>query len=195
MKYQSSITEEEIKQLPAKEFNGEIYLIDTLKKVDIALPLLKDKKILGFDTETRPSFKKGPNNDIALLQLATSEEAFLFRINYIGLPEALKRLFEDDSILKIGLALKDDLSGLKRFGDFTPASFVDLQDLAKDLSIQNNGLKKLAAIFLNFRVSKSRSQRLSNWERQILTPKQLTYAATDAWVCYELYRVMKGYKS
>ncbi|MBS3772034.1 MAG: 3'-5' exonuclease domain-containing protein 2, partial [Bacteroidales bacterium] len=118
-----------------------------------------------------------------------------FRINYIGLPGALKRLFEDDSILKIGLALKDDLSGLKRFGDFTSASFVDLQDLAKDLSIQNNGLKKLAAIFLNFRVSKSRSQRLSNWERQILTPKQLTYAATDAWVCYELYRVMKGYKS
>ncbi|MEF8984682.1 MAG: 3'-5' exonuclease, partial [Bacteroidales bacterium] len=147
MKYQSSITEEEIKQLPAKEFNGEIYLIDTLKKVDIALPLLKDKKILGFDTETRPSFKKGPNNDIALLQLATSDEAFLFRINYIGLPGALKRLFEDDSILKIGLALKDDLSGLKRFGDFTSASFVDLQDLAKDLSIQNNGLKKLAAIF------------------------------------------------
>ncbi|MFP4622062.1 MAG: 3'-5' exonuclease [Bacteroidales bacterium] len=190
MKYRSSITEEEIKYLPRKEFNGEIYLIDTLKKLDIALPLLKDKSVLGFDTETRPSFSKGPNNDIALLQLATSDEAFLFRLNYIGFPQALKTLFEDDSVLKIGLALKDDLSGLKRFDDFKPASLVDLQDLAKELSIQHNGLKKLAAIFLNFRVSKSRSQRLSNWERPILTPKQLRYAATDAWVCYELYHVM-----
>lgn len=191
MKYQSSITEEEIKLLPRREFNGEIYLIDTFKKLDMALPLLEDKEILGFDTETRPSFKKGPNNDIALLQLATSDEAFLFRINYIGLPEPLKGLFEDDAVLKIGLALKDDLIGLKRFEDFTPSSFIDLQDLAKELSIQNNGLKKLAAIFLNFRVSKSRSQRLSNWERDILTPRQVKYAATDAWVCYELYCVMK----
>lgn len=191
MNYQSTITEEEIKQLPRKEFNGEIYLIDTNKKLDIALPLLKDKKVLGFDTETRPSFKKGPNNDIALMQLATSEEAFLFRINRIGFPESLKNLSEDDSVLKIGLALKDDLNGLKKFNDFNPSSFIDLQDLAKKLSIRNNGLKKLAAIFLNFRVSKSRSQRLSNWEGDTLTPKQVKYAATDAWVCYELYRVMK----
>ncbi len=191
MKYQSSITEEEIKHLPRREFNGEIYLIDSLEKLDIALPLLKDKTILGFDTETRPSFKKGPNNDIALLQLATSEEAFLFRLNYIGFPGALKRLFEDESVLKIGLALRDDISGLKRFDDFSPSSFIDLQDMARELSIQHNGLKKLAAIFLNFRVSKSRSQRLSNWEKDTLTPKQVKYAATDAWVCSELYRVMK----
>lgn len=191
MKYQSSITEEEIKHLPRKEFSGEIYLIDSLEKLDTALPMLKDKTILGFDTETRPSFKKGPNNDIALLQLATSDEAFLFRLNYIGLPEGLKQLLEDESILKIGLALRDDVSGLKRFNDFSPSSFIDLQDLAKENDIQNNGLKKLAGIFLNIRVSKSRSQRLSNWERHTLTPKQVRYAATDAWVCYELYCVMK----
>lgn len=191
MKYQSTITEEEIKHLPRKEFEGQIHLIDNPEKLNIALNMLKGKKILGFDTETRPSFKKGPNNDIALLQLATSEEAFLFRLNKIGFPGSLKTLCEDDSVLKIGLALKDDLKGLQKLNNFNPSSFIDLQDLAKELSIQNNGLKKLAAIFLNFRVSKSRSQRLSNWEKDILTPKQLRYAATDAWVCYELYRVMK----
>lgn len=191
MNYQATITEEEIKQMPRKEFNGEIFLIDSRDKLDIALPLIQKEKVLGFDTETRPSFKKGKNNDIALLQFATSDRAFLFRLNKLGFPDALKQICEDDSVLKIGLALKDDLNGLKNLKAFNPASFIDLQNMAKDLSIKNNGLKKLAAILLNFRISKSKSQRLSNWERQILTHKQVKYAATDAWVCYELYRVMK----
>jgi ribonuclease D len=192
MKYQSSITDEEIKLLPRKEFDGEIFLIDNLNKLHKVMPLLEEEKILGFDTETRPSFKKGKNNDVALMQLATSDRAFLFRLNMIGLPQPLKDLCEDPSVLKVGLALKDDLSGLVKLnGDFNPASFIDLQDMAKELSIQNNGLKKLTAIVLNFRISKSRSKRLSNWENETLTHKQVKYAATDAWVCYELYQAMK----
>lgn len=191
MKYQSTITEEEINLLPIKSFDGDIYLIDTHEKLEIAIPWIREEKVLGFDTEARPSFKKGKNNPIALLQLATSRKAFLFRLNKIGFPAALKRFCEDESYHKIGLALKDDLIGLQKISAFEPASFTDLQDIAKDLYIAHNGLKKLAAIFLNFRISKSRSQRLSNWERPILTQKQLRYAATDAWVCYELYQAMK----
>jgi ribonuclease D len=191
MRYQSTITEEEINLLPRKSFDGEIYLIDTQEKLEVALPWIHEEKVLGFDTEARPSFKKGKNNHVALLQFATSRRAFLFRLNKIGFPEPLKQICEDESQHKIGLALKDDLISLKRITRFEPSSFTDLQDMAKDLAIEHNGLKKLAAIILNFRISKSRSQRLSNWERPTLTQNQLRYAATDAWVCYELYQVMK----
>lgn len=191
MKHQSPITEEEMNRLPRKEFDGEIFLIDTLDKLDKAMPVLKGENLLGFDTETRPSFKKGKNYEVALLQLANAERAFLFRLNHIGIPDALKDLMEDANVLKIGLALRDDLAGLKRLDHFEPAGFIDLQDMASENSVPHNGLKKLAAKFLKYRISKSRSKRLSNWEADKLGPKQVRYAATDAWVCYELYKVMK----
>jgi len=191
MKNDTPITEEEMNRLPRKEFDGEIFLIDTLDKLDQAMPLLKGENLLGFDTETRPSFKKGKNYEVALLQLANADRAFLFRLNHIGIPDALKDLMEDPNVLKIGLALRDDLAGLKRLDSFEPAGFIDLQDMASENSVPHNGLKKLAAKFLKYRISKSRSKRLSNWEADRLGPKQVRYAATDAWVCYELYKVMK----
>jgi len=191
MDYRSGITEEEIRQLPRKEFDGEIFLIDTMDKLDQAMEMLKGETLFGFDTETRPSFKKGMLNEVSLLQLATADRAFLFRLNRIGFPGPLRRLCEDDRVYKIGLALRDDLVGLKRLGDFDPRGFIDLQDMADKHSIPHNGLKKLAALFLHYRISKSRSKRLSNWEADKLGPKQVRYAATDAWICYELYRVMK----
>src|SRR6056297_2498120 len=190
MKHQSTITEEEMNRLPRKEFDGEIFLIDTLDKLDKAMPLLEGDTLLGFDTETRPSFKKGKNYEVSLLQLANADQAFLFRLNYIGIPEPLKHVMEDPAVLKIGLALRDDIAGLKRIAPFEPAGFIDLQDLANEHSVPHNGLKKLAAKFLKYRISKSRSKRLSNWEADKLGPKQVRYAATDAWVCYELYKVM-----
>ena len=190
MKHQSPITEEEINRLPRKEFDGEIFLIDTLAKLNQAMPLLEDEPLLGFDTETRPSFKKGKNYEVSLLQLANADQAFLFRLNHIGIPDPLKELMEDPDVLKIGLALRDDLAGLKRLDHFEPAGFIDLQDMANEHSVPHNGLKKLAAKFLKYRISKSRSKRLSNWEADKLGPKQVRYAATDAWVCYELYKVM-----
>ena len=191
MKHDTPITEEEMNRLPRKEFDGEIFLIDTLDKLDQAMPILKGENLLGFDTETRPSFKKGKNYEVALLQLANADRAFLFRLNHIGIPDALKDLMEDPNVLKIGLALRDDLAGLKRLDSFEPAGFIDLQDMASENSVPHNGLKKLAAKFLKYRISKSRSKRLSNWEADRLGPKQVRYAATDAWVCYELYKVMK----
>lgn len=189
--YSSPITDEEIQQLPRKEFDGEIFLIDTFDKLDQAMEMLEGKDLLGFDTETRPSFKKGRMNEVSLLQLSTAGEAFLFRLNYIGLPASLRQLLEDDSVVKIGLALRDDLNGLKRLGDFEPRGFIDLQVIAQKKDVPHNGLKKLAALFLKYRISKSRSKRLSNWEAEHLGPKQVRYAATDAWVCYKLYQVMR----
>jgi ribonuclease D len=185
MKFKRSITNEEIKKMPRKEFTGNIFLIDTFKKLDIALPLLYEHTLLGFDTETKPSFKKGKENKTALLQLATEDKAYLFRLNHIGLPESLKDILIKDSIIKIGLAIKDDLRDLKKIRDFEPKGFIDIQNIAKELSIQNTGLKKLAGIVLNKRISKS--QRMSNWENEVLSPAQLKYAATDAWICYKLY--------
>ncbi len=191
MKHRAAITDEEIKQLPRKEFDGEIFLIDSFNKLQQAMPLLEEADILGFDTETRPSFKKGKNYEVSLLQLATGQRAFLFRLNHIGLPKALRNVLENSGIQKIGLALRDDVSGLQRLAHFKPAGFVDLQDLANHHEVPHNGLKKLAAKFLGIRISKARSKRLSNWEAESLGPKQVRYAATDAWVCYELYQVMK----
>lgn len=186
MTFREEITNEEIKQLPRKVFNGDIFLIDTERKFEIAIPLLREYRVLGFDTETKPSFKKGKLNSTALLQLATDDKAFLFRLNKIGFPDALADLLANENVLKIGVAIRDDLNELKRLQSFEPAGFIDLQETAKDLNIKNISLKKLAAIVLNFRISKS--QRVSNWEQEILSPAQLKYAATDAWVCYKLYQ-------
>jgi ribonuclease D len=189
MTFREEISNEEIKQLPRKVFNGDIFLIDTERKFEIAIPLLQEYTTLGFDTETKPSFKKGKMNSTALLQLATEDKAFLFRLNKIGFPDHLADILANENILKIGVAIRDDLNELKRLKDFEPGGFVDLQDTAKDLNIKNISLKKMAAIVLNFRISKS--QRVSNWEQEILSPAQLKYAATDAWVCYELYQKIK----
>ncbi len=186
MTFREEISNEEIEQLPRKVFDGDIFLIDNERKFDIAIPLLREYRVFGFDTETKPSFKKGKMNSTALLQLATEDKAFLFRLNKIGFPKALAGILADENILKIGVAIRDDLNELKRLQPFDPAGFVDLQDTAKDLNIKNISLKKLAAIVLNFRISKS--QRVSNWEQEILSPAQLKYAATDAWVCYKLYQ-------
>lgn len=189
MKYREEITNEEIKKLPRKEFNGDIFLIDSQRKLEIALPLLRKHKVLGFDTETKPSFKKGKVNTTALLQLATEDEAFLFRISHIGFPDQLAEILSSEKIKKIGVAIHDDLKDLKKINHFEPAGFIDLQKRAGELNIKNIGLKKLTAIILNFRISKS--QRVTNWEREILSPAQLKYAATDAWVCYKLYKNIK----
>jgi len=189
MSFREEISNEEIKQMPRKVFNGDILLIDTEKKFDIAIPLLREYSVLGFDTETKPSFKKGKLNSTALLQLATDDRAFLFRLNKIGFPGKLVNILANENILKIGVAIRDDLKELKQIKSFEPKGFVDLQETAKNLNIKNISLKKLAAIVLNVRISKS--QRVSNWEQEILSPGQLKYAATDAWVCYKLYQNLK----
>ncbi len=184
--FQSKISKQEIDALPVGYFEGEISLVDSKDKLDEALQYLYTQRVLGFDTESRPSFRKGQKNEVSLLQLASDERAFLFRLNILGLPSSLKRLLAEPGILKVGLAIHDDLARLNGLGNFHPASFIDLQKLVGGYGIEDRGLRKLAAIVLGIKVSKS--QQLSNWEGAELSTAQMRYAATDAWVCYTMYR-------
>lgn len=184
-KYASSITADEINLLPLSQFNGEIILIDNFQKFNLYIKELFNQKVLGFDTESKPSFKKGENNSVALLQFSTSNKAYIFRLNHIGIPKQLKKIFENKDIIKVGLAIKDDIKIMQKLNNFKPASFIDICTISTQHNIEEKGLKKLAAIVLNMRISKSK--QLSNWEAKILDNAQLTYAATDAWICYELY--------
>ncbi len=138
-----------------------------------------------FTLHFRPCFRKGQHNQVALLQLSAGDEAFLFRINKINLPENVKLLLADPSIAKVGAAIHDDLKGLKKISPFEPANFIDVQTIAKSMGIENLGLKPLAALLMGFRISKA--QQTSNWEIQYLTDAQKLYAATDAWVSLEIY--------
>lgn len=184
--YLQNITKDEINALPQKHFTGKIHLIDSEEKLGLFSENFDHTVVFGFDTETRPSFKKGRTNKVSLVQLATSYDAFLFRINRVGLPDQLIEIFQNKDILKIGLAIKDDLSSLQKIKKFNAEGFVELQQYVKTFSVLDNGLKKLTANILGFKISKR--QQTSNWEKDFLDEDQQIYAATDAWACYEIYK-------
>lgn len=191
--FAENITKEAIQQLPLISFEGDIHIIDDLEKCNQALRNLKDQKVIGFDTETKPTFVKGDYNPTALIQLATEEEAFLFRLNKLGYPKSLFDLMEDPSVTKLGISIMDDLKDLKKLRTFTPQGFIDLNNTARELGIEHIGVRKLAAIILEYRISKN--QQVSNWENEELSPGQQRYAATDAWICLEIHNQLdrKGY--
>lgn len=180
-----SITKEALADLPLHAFDGEIVLVDDEKHLKSVIDYLKNQDVLGFDTETKPSFKRGQVHRVSLLQLATRDKAFLFRINKIGLPDSLKAILADKQITKVGVAIRDDIKALQNIKPFIPGGFIELQDEVKDYGIQNFSLKKIAAIVLGFRISKS--QRLSNWDADQLAEPQMIYAATDAWASFEIF--------
>lgn len=184
--YRESISKEELKDLPLKQFEGDIIVVDHITQVKDAVEKLSKHTVIGFDTETRPSFRKGVVNRVALLQLSADDHAFLFRLNRIGLPDKLKRLLQSEQIIKPGIAIRDDIKMLQNLNSFKPAGFIELQNEVQDFGIQNFSLKKLAGIVLGIRVSKAR--QLSNWEAPTLTRSQLVYAATDAWVSLKIYK-------
>ncbi|MCX6335378.1 MAG: 3'-5' exonuclease domain-containing protein 2 [Bacteroidia bacterium] len=185
-KFQETITAEEILEYDLSWFKGEIVVVDNLKTFDRVMPAIRHEKLLGFDTETRPSFRKGHKNKVSLIQLSTGRLACLFRINMIGLPPDLAALLGDPKVIKAGVAIHDDIKVLRKVRKFEPAGFVDLQKFVKDFGIQNSGLKKLTAIILGFRISKR--QQVTDWEAEELSEPQQVYAATDAWVCREIYK-------
>jgi ribonuclease D len=145
--------------------------------------------LLGLDTETRPSFQRGRQHQVALLQVAAEDICFLFRLNHIGMSPAIIRLLEDTTVTKVGLSWHDDLNGLHKIGRFTPGLFIDIQDHVRELGIEDLSLQKLFANLFGKQISKS--QQLTNWERDILTDKQKAYAATDAWACIQLYEELE----
>lgn len=175
----------EISLLPRAIFGGRIFTIQTESEANKAVDYLLSFKLLGVDTETRPSFKKGKVNSVALLQVSTEDTCFLFRLNRIGLPPSLVRLLEDKEVLKVGLSLKDDLSMLRKREDFKPSNFLELQDFVKNIGIEDMSLQKIYANLFHEKISKG--QRLTNWETDILTDGQKLYAATDAWACVRIY--------
>ena len=183
--FKESITKEELQALPLRWFQGEIVVVDSDEKVNYATQVLTTQKIIGFDTETRPSFKKGNVNKVALLQLTSQDQAFLFRLTYLGLPAEIAALLSNPGVIKPGIAIRDDIKGLLKYRKFVPAGFIELQDVAKELGITDFSLKKMTAIACGFRISKS--QQLSNWEDEILSNPQMLYAATDAWASMKIY--------
>lgn len=190
--YQENITNEEISKLPLKAFEGEIIIVDSEDKIEEAYNYLIDREILGFDTETKPSFKKGVENMVALVQLSTLEKAYLFRLNKIGLPDKLIEIFTKEDILKVGLALSDDIRVLKKMRNFSSKSFLELQEYVKSYRINCFSLKKLSALVLGIRISKK--QQVSNWELEELSEGQIKYAATDAWAAKKIYLSLRNNK-
>jgi ribonuclease D len=187
--YQPKITKEEIAQLPAVAFGGEIVVVDSEEGLAEACNYLLGQPILGFDTESRPAFQKGVVNRIALLQLSTADKCYLFRLNKLRLDKAILKILENRNITKIGLSVAGDIRELSTLRPFRPKGFVDLQALVGGYGIEELSLLKIAAIVLGGRISKA--QRLSNWEAVQLTDAQQVYAATDAWICTEIYNRLR----
>jgi ribonuclease D len=192
-KFVESIESANINLLPMAKFGGRIEVVNNIAEVQQACDYLSRYKLLGFDTETKPSFKKGKSNKPCLLQLSNHEIAFVFRLNKTGLTDDLRHLLANKDITKVGTSLKDDFRELQKLGHFTPNSFIDLQHFVDQFGIKDKSLKKLTAIVLNMHLSKS--QQVSNWENEVLTPQQQIYAATDAWVCLEIYNELVKYQA
>ncbi len=184
------VSNEEIDLLPLCQYDQEIALIDKAEDIEAAVAEMSRQPALGFDTETRPAFTRGCNYKVALLQLSAEHKTWLIRLCKTGMTEALAHFLENKDIVKPGLAIRDDLRGLRKLRDFTPGGFVDLQSIAEAKGVEDLSLKKMAAHVLGVRVSKR--QRLTNWEGETLTPGQLTYAATDSWVSLQLYKALSA---
>ncbi len=183
--FERRMTKEEINAFPIRKWKGAVHVINSAQELAGAVNTLSREPVLGFDTETRPAFKKGQKYLPSLLQLAGENSVYLFQLNHIGLPEPLLRLLADSGIIKTGVSLGYDLRELKKISSFEQAGFVGLGKMSKEKGIKNHGLRGLAAVVLELRISKS--AQTSNWARAELTPSQIRYAATDAWVGRELY--------
>ncbi len=188
MPYSQTITKEQILNLPVEEYPNRIIIIDTEDDVTKAVNYLLNFERVGFDTETRPSFKKGQNYKVALMQLATDEACFLIRLNKVGIPPVLKDFLMSTENLKIGLSLRDDFGAMRKRTNIEPGNFVDLQNFVGKYGIKEASLQKIYAILFGKKISKG--QRLTNWEAETLTESQQRYAALDAWACLKIYDLL-----
>jgi len=183
--YRNAISKDEINVLPLKSYTGSIHVIDSDAKMSAAVQVLGGEKVLGFDTETRPTFKKGESYPPSLIQLAASDGVYIFQLRHINSYEPLINILADKKVLKVGVAVNDDIGKLNNLFPLEPSGFIDLADLTAKAGIKNAGLRGLAALLLGFRISKQR--QCSRWDAPKLAPAQIVYAATDAWICRDIY--------
>ncbi len=189
--FKTSITKEEINDLPLFKYGGKVEIAVGRDQIRKALNEICHHDLVGFDTESKPAYRKGQFNHVSLIQIATPDKVYLLKTLQAGVTDELKTFFSDPDIHKIGIAIDDDLFALKKRRPFKPAGFIDLNKVAVELGIQNIGARNLSALLLGVRISKS--QQVSNWENETLTPKQIDYAATDAWICLEMYKRLEGW--
>lgn len=192
MNFKKSITKDEIAQLPVEEFKGRMIVVQNVSDAEKAVSYLSRFPVVGFDTETRPSFKKGTIHKVALIQVSAGDTCFLFRLNYIDIPECLTRFLTDKNIQKIGLSLRDDFGAIRKRSLLQPAGFFDLQSYVGKFGIQDASLQKIYAILFGKKISKG--QRLSNWEADVLSDAQKKYASLDAWACLRIYDYLQKEK-
>ena len=185
----TKIEKDEMKEMPKAFFPGEIHVISTPVDADKAIAYLKNAEIVGIDSETRPSFTKGQTFKVALLQISSAQHCFLFRLNQTGLTPSIISLLESDSLLKVGLSLKDDFLMLHKRAPFEAQNYIELQNYVSQYGILDKSLQKIYAILFQEKISKS--QRLSNWEATSLTDAQKQYAAMDAWACLRIYQCLQ----
>lgn len=191
--FQSEISKEEVADLDLIQYDGPIKLITNEESFLEEIPNIREQTILGFDTETRPSFKKGVVYPTALIQISALDQAWIIRVSRMGYPPELLELLTREDILKVGLGLNDDLRRLRADFQFEPGGFLDLQQYVAAFRIEEKGLKKLSGIVLGRRISKA--QQVSNWDADLLTEAQLRYAATDAWICLKIYNRLRKFLS
>lgn len=191
--FKHKIDKETVNNLPLAAFEGETFVINSLDQMPEAMAYLNAQKVVGVDTETRPSFVKGQHYPVALVQIATEERCYLFQVNQIDMPKELADFFANPKICKIGLAFKDDLTAMWRRRNFTPQNCVDVQRMVGQYGILDLGLQKIFAICFGKKISKA--QQLTNWENIELTPEQARYASTDAWATLRIYKELKRTKT
>lgn len=185
-----TISHEEINELPLGAFEGKVMVITDDKLLPRVFDEVREHKVVGFDTETKPVFVRGQQNKVSLLQIALPDKVFLVRVKFTGMHVPILKFLESDEIQKAGVALRDDIKALQRLKNYDPAGFIELADMSKQAGLQVESVKKLTALLLGFRISKS--AQTSNWEAEVLNEKQISYAATDAWVCLEIYHKLQS---
>jgi len=185
-----NITNDEINALPLHAFDGTVNVIQDKDDLPHVFKEVLKHRIVGFDTETKPVFVKGQRHHVALMQIALPDTVFLVRVKFTGITNDIINFLEDDKVLKAGVGVRDDIKALQVLKKFTAAGFVELADMARNAGLEVESVKKLTALLLGFRISKS--AQTSNWEADRLDSKQISYAATDAWVCLNIYRKLTG---
>ena len=187
--FKANISREELNKLPLRQYQGEVVVIDRQEDLADAFRDIHQHPFVGFDTESKPTFVKGDYNHPSLLQIAVPERVYLIRLLKTGMTTEIADFFQQQQVEKVGLALHNDISSLQKMRSFEPSAIIDLAPITTEIGIEANGLRKLTALVLGFRISKS--GQLTNWEAETLAEKQLRYAATDAWVCYEIYQLLR----